>query len=255
MFYGRPVIRRQYVSLPTKALMWLVFTASMLFIGFVGGLIIGIYEPDEIAPMIFGLALPAHESTTYDETQYASVPRLDEVNFIKTSTGNIRTSVIWEPRDTYENELSCMALNIYFEARDESRMGQLAVGLVTINRVLSNKYPNTVCEVVWQKRKNPKTGKWVAQFSWTLDGKHDRPYKDEKWEEIQYLAHALLAERSLFNIKDFTQGSTHYHADYVNPWWNKAFTPTLKVDTHLLYRDEDATPFVQTVAITSDLDI
>jgi len=60
-------------------------------------------------------------------------------------------------------QLYCGAQNIYHESRGESNLGQIAVAHVVRNRVESPKYPNTVCEVVWQ----PK------QFSWTHDGRSD----------------------------------------------------------------------------------
>lgn len=139
----------------------------------------------------------------------------------------------WE-YESLEDEIQCMALNIYFEARGEDRKGQLAVGLVTINRVLSKKYPNSVCDVVWQQNKNKK-GKLIAQFSWTLDGLHDTPLEMESWEESKRLAEGLLAEGTLFNLVDFTYGSTHYHANYVDPAWSKTLTKTIVVGDHLFY--------------------
>jgi hypothetical protein len=71
-----------------------------------------------------------------------------------------------------------MACNIYFEARNESYEGMLAVVAVTMNRVASPKYPDTVAEVVWQRR----------QFSWTHDGKIDRPKHRPSWAEAYAIA-------------------------------------------------------------------
>ena len=83
----------------------------------------------------------------------------------------------WE-YELLSNEINCLALNLYFEARDQDKEGQIAVGLVTINRVLSKHYPNSICDVVWQQNKNKK-GNLIAQFSWTLDGMHDSPLEIE----------------------------------------------------------------------------
>ena len=132
------------------------------------------------------------------------------------------------------DEINCMALNLYFEARGQSTEGQIAVGLVTINRVLSKKYPNSICDVVWQQNKNRK-GKLVAQFSWTLDGLHDNPQESKAWEESKMIAESMLAEGSLFNMSDLTNGSTHYHAYYVTPFWSKHLTLTIVVGDHLFY--------------------
>ena len=131
-------------------------------------------------------------------------------------------------------ETNCMALNLYFEARGQGTKGQLAVGLVTINRVLSKRYPNSICKVVWQKNKN-KNGHMVAQFSWTLDGQPFKPLNLQAWYYSVNLAESLLDEGSLFNIADFTKGSTHYHANYVDPYWNNHLTPTIIVGDHLFY--------------------
>jgi len=136
--------------------------------------------------------------------------------------------------ESLDHEINCMALNIYFESRDQTLHGQIAVGLVTINRVLSSKHPNSICKVVWQKRKNKK-GRYVAQFSWTLDGKSDRPLEFESWVSSLRAAETLLHEGSLFNVFDFTRGSTHYHAFYVDPFWSKKLTRTITVGDHLFY--------------------
>ena len=63
-----------------------------------------------------------------------------------------------------KEELDCMASNIYFEASTQSRVGKIAVAQVTMNRVRSPEFPNSVCEVVYQGPKNPKNKK-LCQFS------------------------------------------------------------------------------------------
>jgi len=123
-----------------------------------------------------------------------------------------------------EEDLRCMALNIYFEARDESLRGQLAVGLVTINRVNSPYFPNNVCDVVYQH----------MQFSWYWDGKSDRPIYINKYRTAKLLASALLDQESEFY--DYTHGSDHYHADYVEPEWRLAMNKIVQIETHIFYR-------------------
>ena len=66
-----------------------------------------------------------------------------------------------------QEELTCLAKNIYFEARGENRTGQYAVGLVTLNRLKSKRFPNTICKVVKQAKywnNNPVRNK--CHFSW-----------------------------------------------------------------------------------------
>jgi len=128
-----------------------------------------------------------------------------------------------------KNEIKCLAENIYFESRKEIVEGRLAVANVTMNRVASPRYPNTVCKVVWQKIKNKKTGKYVAMFSWTLD-KHSKTInlKSSKgkpilknikdWEEASTIA--IFAYLGLTN--DITNGATHYYnPNIASPKWGK----------------------------------
>src|SRR5210317_144981 len=66
-----------------------------------------------------------------------------------------------------KDDMYCLQQNIYFEARNQSINGQIAVAWVTLHRVDDPRYPNTICEVVWQRK----------QFSWTHDGKSGKPNK------------------------------------------------------------------------------
>lgn len=134
-----------------------------------------------------------------------------------------------------QTELECLAKNMYFEARSEPLKGILAVGLVTLNRVKDKRYKNTVCEVVWFRKKSKKTGKVTAHFSWTLDGKPDKIYNKKKYEEIKLYASALLSEESA--IVDFTNGALLYHAKYVHPYWSKNLTKLAQIGTHIFYRN------------------
>jgi spore germination cell wall hydrolase CwlJ-like protein len=145
------------------------------------------------------------------------------------------SSVDYKPEDV-SAEVDCLAKNIYFEARNESIQGQIAVGLVTINRVRSDRYPNTICEVVWERRTDARSGKTVAQFSWTLDGLSDNPKNVKAWEDSYRLADAMIAEGQLTNFHDFTHGANHYHAHYVNPDWSAHLELKLEIDNHIFYR-------------------
>jgi len=132
----------------------------------------------------------------------------------------------------FEKELKCLADNIYHEARGEGIDGQKAVAHVTMNRVDHPYYPNTVCEVVWEKRKSKRTKKWVAQFSWTLDGKSDKIRDQETYAQIKRIAYRIMVT----NPPDITSGATHYHNDEVSPRWAKKLTMTKEVDKHTFYR-------------------
>ena len=136
---------------------------------------------------------------------------------------------------TDPQELECMSMNIYFEAAMESTAGKLAVAQVTMNRVRSSWYPNTVCSVVKQGR-HYESGFPVrdrCQFSWYCDGKHDTPSMGKMWGESQKVAIYVLENAKLLDITD---GATHYHADYIeNPRWAIARHKTMQIDTHIFY--------------------
>ena len=117
----------------------------------------------------------------------------------------------------------CLALNIYFEARSEEPMGQLAVAEVTLNRVTSSRYPDTVCEVVWQRK----------QFSWTHDGKSDKPKDVRAWDMAVRAAKLAMKHRDVVIVSNEV---THYHADYVKPYWTTAYERVAKVGTHIFYK-------------------
>ena len=124
----------------------------------------------------------------------------------------------------------CMALAIYWEARDQPIFGQLAVGQVIMRRVESNRWPNTVCEVVQQKKWTQN--KWVCQFSFYCDGKSDRPLEMLAWKRSKAFADIIL------NIPmiDYSKGSDHYHAHYVSPYWADSLTHQVTIGDHLFYR-------------------
>jgi N-acetylmuramoyl-L-alanine amidase len=112
-------------------------------------------------------------------------------------------------RDLSENDLFCMVQNVYHEARGESLIGQAAVAYVTLNRVRSPAYPDSVCGVVWQK----------GQFSWTEDGRSDRMTDLDAIGKAVDIA--LAASRG--KIKDPTGGALHFYAhDKVKPYWSSA---------------------------------
>ena len=136
---------------------------------------------------------------------------------------------------TDPQELECMTKNIYFEAALESTAGKLAVAQVTLNRVKSRHYPNTVCTVVYQG-KHYETGFPVrdrCQFSWYCDGKHDTPSMGKMWGQSREVAIYVLENAKLLDITD---GATHYHADYIpEPRWASVRDRTMQIDTHIFY--------------------
>ena len=141
-----------------------------------------------------------------------------------------------------EKEVLCMAKNIFFEAAVESTAGKLAVAQVTLNRVNSKYYPNTVCGVVYEgPHYTASNGLQLpvrdrCQFSWYCDGKGDEPRIESRlWTSTQELAKYVLLRQD--ELPDITDGALHYHADYITaPRWAGRKHKTAKIDTHIFYR-------------------
>jgi hypothetical protein len=147
-----------------------------------------------------------------------------------------------------DDELSCMARAIYFEARGEPAEGQMAVGRVILNRTRSGHYPATVCGVVYQNdhRRNR------CQFSFACDGKPDMIRDTDSWGEILMRAALLLGTEDECAEETASVGpigiSTHYHATYVSPRWSRALQKTGEIGRHVFYY-EDREPSVSVAAV------
>ena len=136
----------------------------------------------------------------------------------------------------YENkQVICLAKNIYFEARSSSFADQAAVADVVMNRVEHDSFPDTICDVVYQGRQdsNGNMIRHQCQFSWYCDGKSDKiPANDSWWSALD------IASDMYFNDtwRGLTEGSTHYHANYVTPAWRHSLTLTGRIGEHIFYR-------------------
>ena len=132
-----------------------------------------------------------------------------------------------------EQDLNCLALNIYFEARNQPRLAKAAVGHVTMNRVAHKRFPDTVCGVIKQAvtwKGNVVRNK--CQFSWWCDGRSDRPRNIKSWRAARLLARLILQHR----INDKSDGAMWYHATYVKPYWRSDFTRVGQFGDHILYK-------------------
>lgn len=134
------------------------------------------------------------------------------------------------------DEQACLAEAIYFEARSETFTAQLAVANVIIERVKDDRYPGTICQVVHQGRyRGGKPVRHRCMFSYWCDG------KPETIANIgAYKTAVSIAELSMEGvILDSTEGSTHYHATYVRPYWTltEDFERVGQVGSHIFYVD------------------
>ena len=134
-----------------------------------------------------------------------------------------------EPAQVSDKQRRCLAEGIYFEARGESKAGQAAVAQVILNRVRAPSFPGSVCGVVYQN----KHWRNRCQFSFACDGIRDRIRSKRAWAIAKQIADAVADGRVWF--KD-VGSSTHYHADYVNPRWNRRMVKVATVGRHIFYR-------------------
>jgi len=141
-----------------------------------------------------------------------------------------------DERMKYDGEqINCLALNIYFETRASSLADAMAVSDVVLNRVNHTSYPNTICEVVHQSVKdgNGQPKRHMCQFSWYCDGKADVPKNSDAWEKSRKYAHDMYMHEAYVGL---TEGATHYHANYVKPYWVPKMDRVTKIGSHIFYR-------------------
>ncbi|MEM8784809.1 MAG: cell wall hydrolase, partial [Pseudomonadota bacterium] len=131
-------------------------------------------------------------------------------------------------RSKKDSEHECLAYAIYHEARGEPMSGQIAVAEVVLNRVAHRYYPNSICGVVYEN-----SDRFLScQFTFTCDGISDKPFDKASWRKSKLLASYLMKERDL----GITNAATHYHADYVDPYWADDLIKTVKIGRHIFYK-------------------
>lgn len=122
----------------------------------------------------------------------------------------------------------CLTQAIYYEAALEPHAGQQAVAQVVLNRVRDPNFPASVCGVVFQGAERT-TG---CQFSFTCDGSLARTPVAWAWNRAEAVAREALAG----NVAVSVGTATHYHADYVRPWWAPSLSKVNQIGAHIFYR-------------------
>ena len=131
-----------------------------------------------------------------------------------------------------EQQLDCLAINIYREAGYEPFEGKVAVAQVTMNRVAKGTFGKDVCGVVYQK--NVIMEKVVCQFSWACDSAaRTRPVNKEAYNESMAVAKKVLLEN--FRL-DVLKDALYYHATYVNPRW--PLEKIGQIGQHIFYKQK-----------------
>ncbi len=133
---------------------------------------------------------------------------------------------------TREQQLDCLAINIYREAGYEPFEGKVAVAQVTMNRVQTGKFGKDVCGVVYQK--NVIMERVVCQFSWACDAVHrNRPINKEAYNESYEVAKKVLLEGFRLSV---LKDALYYHATYVNPRW--PLEKIGQIGQHIFYKQK-----------------
>nr|WP_294846396.1 cell wall hydrolase [uncultured Sphingomonas sp.] len=124
--------------------------------------------------------------------------------------------------------LDCLTQAVYYEAATEPEDGQRAVAQVILNRVRHPAFPNSVCGVVYEGSTRP-TG---CQFTFTCDGSMTRTPVAALWKRSHKIAEQALAGLVYAPVGH----STHYHANYVLPYWASSQVKTSVIGAHIFYR-------------------
>ena len=147
---------------------------------------------------------------------------------ILTFLGLFITRTIYASQE--QKELNCLARNIYHEARGEPDAGKYAVASVTLNRVASKHYPDTVCKVVYQKKWDYLRNRYVGAFSWTeLDAPISTNQKS--WIKAMQIARDVYYNPEAQNLKQ----ALFYHARHIRPSWARKKVSIARIGRHIFY--------------------
>jgi spore germination cell wall hydrolase CwlJ-like protein len=160
-------------------------------------------------------------------------PVAEHTNSVVASTIVSWTHKIKTFLDTRIIQENCLATAVYFEARSESQLGQLAVATVILNRVKASNSSSSICGVVYKGASHLN----ACQFSFACDGKLDLVDDVRAWKTAHAVTALALADDR--KIKggpmQILATATNYHADYVDPVWSKSLNRLTKIGRHIFY--------------------
>lgn len=140
------------------------------------------------------------------------------------------------PIDWDEEDVVCLAENIYFEARGEPLEGQYAVADVVIYRTMHANFPNTICEVVHQALyydiDKTRPIMHMCQFSWRCDGLDIIVHDNHAFTKALYIANDILNDPEYPGFIDY---ALFYHANSVQPEWTESMKQVDKIGNHIFY--------------------
>lgn len=173
-------------------------------------------------------ALPAHGAPQQrSRVALASAPANHDLRLAEPGVKQDYTSLI--APEAMAKEQRCLAEAVYFEARSESFQGQAAVAQVVLNRVKSGLYPSSVCGVVYQN-----SNRYLScQFTFTCEGKSLRITEPGPWRDAVRIAREVYEGTTYLPE---VGASTHYHAQYVRPYWAKKLKKMDTIGQHVFYQ-------------------
>ncbi|MGC8534058.1 MAG: cell wall hydrolase [Rhizomicrobium sp.] len=124
----------------------------------------------------------------------------------------------------------CLAEAMYYEARGEGAVGEMAVAEVIFHRMRSSFYPNTICGVVFEGAQDKR----ACQFSFVCNGDMERAKNPHAWAVARLLAAKIMT--GAVRLSDITENATSYHAVSVDPRWAATLQKTVQIGNHIFYR-------------------
>lgn len=173
--------------------------------------------PPEVEPLLFKKVDEKTARQTNAAVPLTSLPVPSAAPFV--FRGNLAD---------FERATDCLAATIFYEAGAETVSGQMAVAQVVLNRVRHPAYPKSVCSVVFQGHER-STG---CQFSYTCDGSMSRKPSTAAWAGYRTLAQAML-KGMVYRPVGL---ATHYHTDWVLPYWSARLDKVRVEGSHLFFR-------------------
>nr|WP_246447962.1 cell wall hydrolase [Novosphingobium flavum] len=127
-----------------------------------------------------------------------------------------------------DSAVTCLAAAAWYEAGNDPD-SQRSVIQVVLNRLKHPSFPKTVCGVVLQGSERASG----CQFTFTCDGSLGRRRPSaQAWAMARLRAVAALDGAVDADVLQ----ATHYHADYVAPWWSQQLERLGRVGRHIFYR-------------------
>ena len=153
-----------------------------------------------------------------------------KLDSLRTSVSDQSWKKTYTTAEDRVRQLDCLTRNIYWESGKEPFEGKVGVAQVTINRLESGKFADSLCEVVYQK--NVFYEKVICQFSWFCENIHrTRAIHKETWNESEAVAKKVLLEG--FRLPSL-ENALFFHATYVSPGWKKEKIAT--IGNHIFYK-------------------